>query len=180
MEAARPQWDVQVRPREGGPALVATALSGGRAPGMRSPRATETGRALLAVGAAAAAMGLQRQPLVAAAEVLSGGSDAVLPPVTDTLAAPRSALRGAGTPAQARSVSFAEGLRGDARECLTRARRERRAERVARRPTRASRVVVAESARSRTPPHHRGRAPPPSPPEASRGRAARRGRGPRG
>ena len=53
---------------------------------MRSPRATETGRALLAVGAAAAAMGLQRQPLVAAAEVLSGGFDAVLPPVTDTLA----------------------------------------------------------------------------------------------
>ena len=45
---------------------------------MRSPRATETGRALLAVGAAAAAMGLQRQPLVVAAEVLSGGFDAVL------------------------------------------------------------------------------------------------------
>ena len=126
---------------------------------MRSPRATETGRALLAVGAAAAAMGLQRPPLMAAAEVLCGGSDAVLPPVTDTLAAPRSSLRGAGTPAQARSVSFAEGLRGDARECLTRARRERRAERVARRPTRASRVVVEESARSRTPPRHRGRAP---------------------
>jgi hypothetical protein len=82
-------------------------------------------------------MGLQRQPLVAAAEVLSGGFDVVLPPVTDTLATPRSALRCAGTPAQARSVSFAEGVRGDARECLTRARRERRAERVARRPTRA-------------------------------------------
>ena len=156
MEAARPQWDVQVRPLEGGPALVATALSGGRAPGMRSPRATETGHALLAAGAAAAAMGLQRQPLVAAAEVLSGGFDAVLPPVTGTLATPRSALRGAGTPAQARSVSFAEGLRGDARECLTRARRERRAERVARRPTRASRVVVEESARPRTPPRHMG------------------------
>ena len=95
-------------------------------------------------------------------------------------ATPRSALRCVGPPAQARSVSFAEGVRGDARECLTRARRERRAERLARRPTRASRVVVEESARSRTPPRHRGRAPPPSPPEASRGRAARRGRGPRG
>ena len=101
-------------------------------------------------------------------------------PVTDTLDTPRSALSGAGMPAQARSVSFAEGVRGDARECLTRARRERRAERVARRPTRASRVVVEESARSRTPPRHRGRAPPANPPEASRGRAARRGRGPRG
>jgi hypothetical protein len=71
---------------------------------------------------------------------------------------------------------FVEGVRGDARECLTRTRRERRAERVDRRPTRASRVVVEESARSRTSPRHRGRAPPPSPPEASRGRAARRGR----
>jgi hypothetical protein len=79
VEAARPQWDVQVRPRKGGHALVAAALSGGRAPGMRSPRATETGRALLAVGAATAAMGLQRQPLVAAADVLGGGFDAVLP-----------------------------------------------------------------------------------------------------
>jgi hypothetical protein len=36
------------------------------------------------------------------------------------------------------------------------------------------------SARSQTPPRHRGRAPPPSSPEESRGRAARRGRGPRG
>ena len=106
--------------------------------------------------------------------------DAVLPPVTDTLDTPRPALRGAGMPAQARSVSFAESVRGDARECLTRARRGRRAERFARRPTRASRVVVEESARSRTPPRHMGRAPPPSPPEASRGRAARRGQGPRG
>ena len=115
-----------------------------------------------------------------AAEVLSGGFDAVLPPVTDTLATPRSALRGVGTPAQARRVSFAEGVRGDARECLTRARRERRVERLARRPTRASRVVVEESARPRTPPCRRGREPPQGPPEASRGRAARRGRGPRG
>jgi hypothetical protein len=52
---------------------------------MRSPRATETGLALLAVGAAAAAMGLQRQPLVVAADMLGGGFDAVLPPVVDTL-----------------------------------------------------------------------------------------------
>ena len=41
-EVARPQWDVQVRPREGGLVLVADALSGGRAPGMRSPLVTET------------------------------------------------------------------------------------------------------------------------------------------
>jgi hypothetical protein len=150
---------------------------------MRSPRATETGRAVLAVGAAAAAMGLQRQPLVVAADVLGGGFDAMLPPVVDTLDAPRSALRRVGTPAQARGVSFAEGVRGDARECLTRARRERRAERVApatRRATRVIRVVAEESARSQTPPRRRGRAPPPSPPEESRGWAARRGRGPRG
>jgi hypothetical protein len=148
--------------------------------GMRSPRATETGRALLAVAAAAAAMGLQRHPLVAAADMLGRGFDAVLPPVVGTLDAPRSALRRVGTPAQARGVSFAEGVRGDARKCLTRARRERRAERVARRATRATRVVVEESARSQTPPRRRGRAPPPSPLEGSRGRAARRGRGPRG
>jgi hypothetical protein len=147
---------------------------------MRSPRATETGRALLAVGATAAAMGLRRQPLVAAADVLGGGFDAVLPPVADTLDAPRSALRRVGTPAQAQGVSFAEGVRGDAHECLTRARRERRAKHVARRATRAIRVVVEESACSQTPPRCRGRAPPPSPPEESRGRAAGRGRGPRG
>jgi hypothetical protein len=48
----------------------------------------------------------------------------VLPPVADTLDAPRSALRRVGTPAQARGVSFAEGVRGDAHECLTRAQRE--------------------------------------------------------
>jgi hypothetical protein len=151
VEAARPQWDVQVWPREGGPALVDAALSGRWAPGMRSPRATVTGRALLAVGAAAAAMGLQRQPLVAAADVLGEGFDTVLPPVADTLDAPRPALRRVGTPAHARGVSFAEGVRGDARECLTRARRERRAERAARRATRAARVVIEESARSQTP-----------------------------
>jgi hypothetical protein len=77
-------------------------------------------------------------------------------------------------------VSFAEGVRGDARECLMRARRERRAERAARRAIHVARVVVEESARSQTPPRHKGRAPPPSPPEESRGRATRRGRGPRG
>ena len=64
------------------PLLSASAIvkmTGGWAPGMWSPRATETGRALLVVGAAAAAMGLQRQPLVVAADVLGGGFDAVLP-----------------------------------------------------------------------------------------------------
>ena len=61
---------------------------------------------------------------MAAAEVLGRGFDAVLPS--------RSALRRTGMPAQARGVSFAEGVRGDARKYLTRARRERRAERVAR------------------------------------------------
>jgi hypothetical protein len=87
----------------------------------------EMGLALLAVGAAATAMGLQWQPLAGAAKVLGGGFGAVLPPVVDTLSdTPRSALRRAKTLAQARGVSFAEGVRGDARECLTRA--ERRAE----------------------------------------------------
>jgi hypothetical protein len=116
--------------------------------------------------------GLPQQPLVAAVGVLGEGFDAVLPSVTGTLATPRWALHRAGTPTQARSVSFAEGVRDDARECLTRARRERRVERVARRATRAARVVVEEFACSRAPPHHRGREPPPSPSEESRGRAA--------
>jgi hypothetical protein len=57
-------------------------------------------------------------------------------------------------------------VRGDARECLTRARRERRAERVARRTARVARVVVEESARSQTPPRQGRLAPPP--PQAHR------------
>ena len=80
----------------------------------------ETGRALLAVGAAAAVMGLQRQPLAAATEVLGGGFDVVLPPVADTLATQRSAVRRARTTAKDRAVSFSKGVHGDARECRTR------------------------------------------------------------
>ena len=93
------------------PSSLLRSRDGGRPPpGMRSSRVMETGRDLLVADVMAAAMGLQRQPLVAAAEVLGGGFNAVLPPVADTLTTPRSTLRRAGTPAQARTQAHASAI----------------------------------------------------------------------